>query len=81
MRCPRDMSDSSSRRQRIVPVQTCPSSERFQKGATAKVVEAPGRLFSRRARSLRPPSSTRQTNGGCGNVWPSSAVAFCSAFS
>jgi len=66
---------------RIVPVQTRPSSERFQNGATARVVAADGRLFSVSARIFKSPLSTRQTRGGCGNVRPFNFAAFRSDFS
>ncbi len=44
----RDRATDALSGRRMVPVQTRPSSERFQKGATASFVEPSGRLFSRK---------------------------------
>jgi hypothetical protein len=46
------------------PVHNNPLSETFQKGATAILVSARGRLFTVNARMLNVPSLTRQTKGG-----------------
>jgi hypothetical protein len=66
---------------RMVPVQTRPSSDRFQKGATASFVEPSGRLFSVSARMLSSPFETRHTKGGCGKTSPFNSAAFPSEFS